>query len=302
MHRILQVSLAALLVVILSSYGFLQPAAAQPDGKTTTLEIGIGAALLGNLVKLSVDNGKANRNGDDAMHLIEAPSPDTVRFPNAQPGSALPDRAMPSARGLRAQILAAVKAGNAPATRDQYEVLRTCWNSVILPPPPDAGADKNPAAAPAKVDCTKLPGDVAAVVNTVVDPYDASVAFATAPSMYQQIIDLQVGSHTTENVLRVHMLYVLGELYLGYRPKLPPGTPAAALDAKGVLTSCFLKPDLFDCAGKIGDAEASAAADHRTAVACGFARLAWLPTYSAIKMQPGPIDENTNFGAARGCR
>lgn len=311
MHRTFQVTFTALLITVLMVSLIREPAAAKPDGKTTTFEIGVGTALLGNLVKLSIDNGKANRNARDAMDLMEDTSRlDKLHFSRTVPGSsATPPR---SARGLRAEILEAVRLDKAALNRDQYEILRTCWNSVIVPAPADPGSGKNAApAAPtqpsatgavAKLDCTARDKDTDYAVKSVIDKYDASVAFSTAPSLYQQIVDLQVGSHKPENVVRIQTIYTLGELFLGYKPGPAPPIPGAAVSLSDVFTSCVAKPDLFGCIGKIGDAEASAAADHRVAVACAFARLAWLPSYSAIKLQPGPIDMDTNFGAARGCR
>jgi hypothetical protein len=300
-----------------------QPAAAEPSGTTTTFEIGVGAALLANLIKLQIDEGRSDRDGRQAMALMLADQDggdaSALSFRN---GSDQPPPA--TLRALRLQILTTAISGE--DKRVAYEALRRCWNKVVSPEPssaptaapaaPSAALRSYPEAAgqskapDAQTNCASQSADEHATIGALIDEYDASVAFANAPSLWQQVVDDRIGSHAADNQLRLRTLFMLGEVFLGYQPPSLRGPTLFKANEAGTtfslqdaITDCVSTPSLFGCIQQIGAAEQSVASDHRTAIACGFTRLTWLPSYTAVTMarKAGPIDENTTFGDAPGC-
>ena len=310
MHRRIRTTVAALLCAVLFVSLLQRPAYAKPDGKTSTYEIIVGGALIGYLLKLGVDNGKANRNAGNAMDLMKSSEADLQLLKDPATPADLPP---PTARGLRTALLAAVHDDTKSALREQYEVLRDCWNSLIVSPPISADAAKKPlltfaqvtasappAGTPALTGCSALRKAVSnQFVDSRVDLYDAYVAFTTAPSLFQQIIDLNVGSHVADNTIRIRTVYLLGENFLGFRVT-PSKPPFASVSVKDVFASCVTNKSPFDCIAQISAAEASAAAAHRTAVACRFARETWLPSYSAVKTA-SHIADDAEFAGVPGC-
>ena len=309
--------LAALAIAALITFQTPLAASAAPNGKTSTTEIMAGTGLVYYLAKLHIDNAKADATGKAADQVIEI----NRRLNPARkeiPGTSLRDIRTTLLHHV------AVATDSSGQWRTNFENFRTCWNLFIFAQPASKQAPQSPkatpqtggaspsrgspastalAAAPTGAPPAKTGSDAASTADScvagfdkidvalnksndsTVDFTDLASAMNSAPTLYQQVLDLKVGSHRDDDDLRAHYLY-FAALAIDQQIPLPPSLQSAsgAIDVSGIAKSCiFSLTDAMACVTALGTAESTAAADRRQDVACDIARRSWLPTFTAIR-------------------
>jgi hypothetical protein len=186
--------------------------------------------------------------------------------------------------------------------------------------PPAAAASPSPSPTPSQPGCiadylTASTANYFTTSDPSADLTDLEAAIASAPPIFQQILDLRVGSHVDENSLRARQLYVIARALDEALPNAANsftfgGATQGPIDISTLSSACFTGLDYTKCVPALEAAEATAAADRRQDVACDVARRAWLPTYTAVarvyktwsKASPGKdLPYNIDYGAASGC-
>jgi hypothetical protein len=309
---------ASLCLVLLGAHAV--PASAAPNGKTSTYEIVTGAAAVYNGLKLLVDNANANKSGREAEHFMNwrtRTAPDVAV-------SSDPKTDVSTLLELRAILIRNVHdAPRNQAWRQPYEALRTCWNQFVFAKAPAAKTIPTPTAtggaapaggstpAPAPTSSSSTAPPLTADCTTGVqwtklqdDELDTKDAFASAPTLYQQILDAKVGTYVPQNEVRADILYLQSYYFLRFyfpNTSVPPPSATQSLnDVFSFYKSCIGGTDISGCLTALQGAETGAASFHRAKVACGFARNAWLPTVTLVTREPAVV-QSTDFGAVPGC-
>jgi len=249
--------------------------------------------------------------------IYAAPSPSPKSSSSAAPGQPAggptPAPSKP-AGGNRTHPTPKPKAPGGRTARGDQALGQDLVVAQDTPAPP-----QTPSASPSPTTCTS---DFSKIENLYfaqaqrIDMVDLKTAVDTAPTLYQEVLDLRVGSHIDDNDLRAHYLYVLGRALDDALKNPKPGfivTGASGTGSINISTlakSCVFSLTATDCISALGSAESTAAADRRQDVACDIARRSWLPSYTAIKRvyatwissMPGKeIPYNLDFGAVPGC-
>ncbi len=325
MGRVTRVFIASLLILVLLSATEPGKAKAVISGKTWTCIVVCGAALVYYLAKLRVDNNDADAQGRAADLIVNASW--TSQLPG-QPAE------LSTLRSVRAALINDI-VGDVPADtiskyRANYESLRTCWNQFIYAGSADAGTAGSGTQKAAKGNapdakvasasdapagsgsCTDDATNVLKQFNQTADTTDLNAAFTSGPSLYQQIVNLNVGSYADYDSLRASYLFYMGKL-LHFEMNPSANKAGGSLNVTDLATNCVTGLDALKCVGSLGTIETTAAANRRKTVACDVAMRAQLPmvtTLRRLKQRVKMLDVVTedpkegpsyNFGAAPGC-
>jgi hypothetical protein len=303
------------------------------NGKTWTCISLCGAALAYYLIKLGLDNGKADSAGRAVDAIINA---SWISLPNNSPA---PDSTLRSARADLINDIQAITPARLATYRDQFESLRTCWNAFIYAAPlssdkskpsqpPSHAGDSSPGSGSAADSASAGGADSSkAGTGSCTDGYsnivkqfqgenadltDLKNAFSNGPSLYQQIVGLKVGSNVDNDALRApYLFYMARLLHLEMNPSAIRA--GGALNLGDLATNCVTGLSALKCISSIGSAENTAAADRRQDVACDVALRSQLPSVTTILRlrqritMTNPTTEATpegprfNFGAVPGC-
>jgi|GEM_PF-4337074 len=315
-HRLRRLASVALVAAFAAAAAV--PAAASPDGKTTTAEISSGAGALYYLYRLTSDNRKADATGRDADQLFDSkfasvrsivPTKAAEELARSR-GIALPAKTTVtvsiSMRQARLNVLNDLMAANTndPSLRKAYETFRACWNAFVFA---------------AKADATNTKGETCekgAAIPAGIDETDLQAALDAAPTTYQQVLDQRLGTYTDENQMRANFYAVYGDsLDLLINPSrgqvhnLDASTATSttgSINVSDLVKNCATALDLLGCIGSLGAAESTAAANRRLDVACDVARRMWFPSLTTVKRVrkangDRDFDERALFGAVPGC-
>jgi len=307
--------IAALLGLMLGSL----PATSAPTGKTVTSEITIAGGLVAYFLTYESALLRSKGSVKQAEQVMAA-------ITDA-------DNAV-SLNQIRGLII--VDVANAPAKdqtrwRDEFENFRFCWNKALAidPSAPQsknnnltgashavvAAAIETPSTPPPyrKPSCTDLLGNVlgnipqgsssrmrVAVHNldTEVDLPDLYPALETAPSLFSQVRNQNVGSHILEDYLQARFLTVAGKhlaaLIAAPTPKPKPSAtlglaaePIAASTVLQFISNCIQLNSPADCAGQFAEIEGSLESAQKQRDGCAWDRHVWMPSYTAIKIWAG---------------
>lgn len=218
-------------------------------------------------------------------------------------------------------------------------------NPAPVPPVPPVQAPPNNALGGAKLDCLQ-PLNATGFDNHAdyknlfklldVDVLDTANAFSSAPSLAQQIVNLQVGGNDVENQERAAVLAALCVLFLDLYPENGPHTHRVAIvdrtgsivfpkpaglhaaaaaaqagstDVASTLTSfgqgCFFgSPSISSCQTSLSSLESQLTSGIAKADVCAFQQLVFMPTYQRIARNEGSTSTNYNslaYGQPPGC-
>jgi hypothetical protein len=276
------------------------------------------------LAKLRVDNNNADAQGRAADAIIDA------SWPSQLPGQ---PAEMSTLRSVRAALIDDVVGDVPPSTfnkyRANYESLRTCWNAFIYAGPagggsstrsdgktpkgnaPDAKAAATGNAASGSGSCTDDATNILKQFNQTTDITDLTAAFSNGPSIFQQIVDLNIDSYVDYDSLRASYLFYMAE---SLRIEMNPNKAGGNLNINDLASNCVTTGlATLKCVGSLGTIETTAAANRRKDVACDVAMRAELPMVTTlrrlkqhIKMVDAVIEDpkegpKYNFGAVPGC-
>jgi hypothetical protein len=162
--------------------------------------------------------------------------------------------------------------------------------------------------------CTQGSDKIIAAENLPIDEIDLKSAFANGPSLFSQIINLNVGTYEDDNNLRAAYLYAVAK---DLELKLTGQAGAAGgVDLTSIATNCVTSLSTLQCISSLGNAESALAADRRKDVACDVAMRAQLPMVTTLQRlrnntvnfggsddhtETPPEGPNRNFGAVPGC-
>jgi len=232
--------------------------------------------------------------------------------------------------------------------RQEFEHYRGCWNRILVQPA-GAGAnsgagnsspakpptnqsgdslitlDSSTSAGPANP--TTTPKNAAKPCDALFQDFNKSLvsekgaqpilAFdltdltsaLSDKSLYQQVLDQDVGSYATDNAIRSLFLTYIGEkLAIDIQTTGLTGakaTGAGVKDYTSAVTNCGIKlaADAFSCIGSLISLQQAFSAQRSQHDACVFSRGVWIPSFTAIKgtvtsVPPLGIDPDTKAPAA----
>jgi hypothetical protein len=184
-------------------------------------------------------------------------------------------------------------------------------------PPSDPAAQTTPSSTPAPAgdgSCTQGSDKIITAENLPIDAVDLKSAFANGPSLFSEIISLNVGTYEDDNNLRAAYLYAVAN---GLELKLSGQAGAAGgVDLTSIATNCVTSLSTLQCISSLGSAESALAADRRKDVACDVAMRAQLPMVTTLQRlrnntvnfggsddhtETPPEGPNRNFGPVPGC-
>ncbi len=136
------------------------------------------------------------------------------------------------------------------------------------------------------------------------DSIDALNAFS-APSLSAQIVAGNVEAYSTENSLRLDVVYILAQNFM----RDAEGKTLTATQAKGFLPSwltglykdCYSSQSALSCADDLVALEQGLEKAYAADQSCSFARAYWLPPFSAAKKPWASKDTDPDFGPVPGC-
>ena len=138
---------------------------------------------------------------------------------------------------------------------------------------------------------------------TDLDLIDLSASLSDK-SVYQQVLDQDVGSHDISDALRSTFLTLVAEKLIeeivsyAKNPSNAPlldGQPTAKSlqdTITGCLSSTSSLSSMFGCVNGIATIQQSISVAQSNRAACNFARSAWLPTFTAIHLRVRKLTSN----------
>ena len=153
------------------------------------------------------------------------------------------------------------------------------------PPPSASGCTTNAYAVIKKHDPFPTPS------NPLVDPTDLETAFSTGSSLYDQIVNLNIGSNVDFDAMRAEYIeYLATDMRDALRGSAAGAAGGGSPDLTAALSNCGITGlNTINCIETIGSVEAAYAADRRKAVACDVAMRGQLPMLTTIKRVLGAL-------------